>query len=90
MKATASSSYEPVKANGVKSRSPNFRESQREEEWSDNEDDEERNLPPSSRKENSLSEEGEDEEERIDLLEFPSKKIQLMKEIGQGDFGKVY
>ena len=39
--------------------------------------------------ETQLGYEEDDEQEEEDLMEFPSQKIQLMQEIGQGTFGKV-
>lgn len=39
--------------------------------------------------ETQLGYEEDDEQEEEDLMEFPSQKIQLMEEIGQGTFGKV-
>ena len=34
-------------------------------------------------------EEDDEQEEEDDLMEFPSQKIQLIQEIGQGTYGKV-
>ena len=74
LKATVSG-YAPVEAKYKKreteqSKSPGFRESRGNEEWS--------------------TEEGEEQTDEGEEYEFPSKKIQLIKEIGKGEFGKVY